>query len=59
MHQSHLHDSHAKKSLRDIAAHSHLLSHRVVSAARTLKECLVAKLERLRVANLREGLRHL
>jgi len=59
MHQSHLRDSHAKKSLRDITTYSHLCSDHVVSAARRLNECLVAKPEGLRIANLREGLCHL
>jgi len=59
MHQSHLRDSHAKKSLRDIATHAHLCWHHLVAAARRLKECLVARPERLRIANLREAFRHL
>ena len=59
MHQSHLRDSHAKKSLRDITTYSHLCSDHVVSAARRLNECLVAKPEELRIANLREAFRHL
>ncbi len=59
MHQSHLRDSHAKKSLRDITTYSHLRSHHVVSAARRLNECLVAKPEGLRITNPREAFRHL
>ena len=47
MHQSHLRYVHAKKSSREITTHSHLYWHSVVAAARGLKECLVAKPERL------------
>ena len=59
MHQSHLRYVHAKKSSREITTHSHLCRYHVVATARRLKECLVTKPKRLRIANLREAFRHL
>jgi hypothetical protein len=60
MYESHVHDSDAKKSSRDITIHSHVIPRRVVVCReRVSRERFAAMTPRLRVASLRESFRDL